>query len=365
MAVGANEDYVAAVNGLQLYLMERKTGRPLWDRKLGGVPGAGPALTTDYVFVPMVDGRVEGYRIGDGKDLKKDSKHPVWAFQSAGRALTQPFATPDAVAWPTDRGHLYVCRPNNPSLRFRFEAFDALVGQPAYARPWLIVAGLDGYVSSVHERTGDVNWDFSAGDPVEDSPVVNGDNVYVVPKTEGLFCISARSGQQRWYAPRIKKFLAGSDRRVYATDRLGRLVILDAKTGGQIDSLDTRGLDLLIVNRQSDRILLGTSTGLIQCLHEIGRGEPMQHYTSYKSAEEPAEAAPPMKPAGPAPMPEKMPPTQENPFGGGQENPFGGGQENPFGGGGADAPKQDPEPAGQDNPFAPPPDGAPADNPFG
>src|SRR3954467_6948308 len=39
----ANEEFVAVVNGSSLYVLDRLTGHLLWQRAVGGVPGAGPA----------------------------------------------------------------------------------------------------------------------------------------------------------------------------------------------------------------------------------------------------------------------------------------------------------------------------------
>ena len=379
MAVGANKDYVAVVNGTMLYLHDRRTGRAisdektaaLWQRKIGGVAGAGPALTDDYVFVPMVDGRVEGYRI-------ENFNKPPWAFHSAGRALTQPLVThrldkdgivvADSVVWPTDRGHLYVARPNRPSLRFRFEAFDEIVAAPAYMHPYLISAGADGYVNAIHERSGEVLWDFSVGDSIYQSPVVIGDSVYVIPKSGGMFSISSKTGQKKWWAPRVRRFLSGSDKRLYVIDHVGRIAVIDVKSGGRIGTMSTTGLDLFISNGQSDRIFVGSKTGLIQCLHEIGRDEPMSHVKLAKDeADDVKEAAPDGKSedqpvnkgdifAEPSDdtSPAKEPANDADPFGNSDPAPAKD-DADPFG-------NSDPAPAKEDDdPFADPADDAKPD----
>jgi len=376
MAAAANDKYVAVINGLKLFLLDRERGRPIWNRRVGGVAGAGPALTETHVYVPMINGRMEAYEL-------EDERQPPWIFQSSGRALTQPTVTKDSVAWPTDRGHMYVSRTNNPGLRFRFEAFDTMSAAPAYKRPYLICAGFDGYVNAVHERNGDVLWDFSTGDPISQPPVVIGNNVYVIPQTEGIFCISSRSGQRRWWTPGAKTFLAGSKKRVYVTDRLRRMMILDVKTGGRIDTMSTHGADFLVTNRQTDRIFLGTKTGVFQCLHETGQKKPIDHTANNAVDPEPKKegaaktedlegdqkvldanpfendgggAAPKKKigdanpfedaGGGGAAAPKKE---EEDPFGGGdadgkkEEDPFGGAKEADDGGGAA--------PADDENPF--------------
>src|SRR4051812_16904124 len=52
-----NEKYVAILNGSTLYVLDRKDGKPAIIRPVGSAPGAAPALSNDYVFIPLVSGR--------------------------------------------------------------------------------------------------------------------------------------------------------------------------------------------------------------------------------------------------------------------------------------------------------------------
>src|SRR5688572_30732346 len=61
----ANDKFVALVNGSTLFVLDRADGRPVIMRPVGGAPGAAPALTEKYVFVPLVNGRIEGYPLGE------------------------------------------------------------------------------------------------------------------------------------------------------------------------------------------------------------------------------------------------------------------------------------------------------------
>ena len=54
-----NEQYVALVNGSTLYVLDRSDGRPVITRTVSGAPGAAPALGEKYVFVPLVNGRID------------------------------------------------------------------------------------------------------------------------------------------------------------------------------------------------------------------------------------------------------------------------------------------------------------------
>ena len=89
----------------------------------------------------------------------------------------------------------------------------------------------DGYVYAVLERAGEIQWRFSAGDPVIDSPVLIEDRLYVATELGGMFCLNVKDGKQIWLAPEVLHFVAAGKQRVYAADKLGRLRVLDARNG--------------------------------------------------------------------------------------------------------------------------------------
>ena len=58
----ANDDFVAVINGSTVYILDAKSGRIQGDRRIGGAPGAGPAVGKNHVFVSTLGGLIEGYR---------------------------------------------------------------------------------------------------------------------------------------------------------------------------------------------------------------------------------------------------------------------------------------------------------------
>ncbi|QDU97781.1 outer membrane protein assembly factor BamB family protein [Lignipirellula cremea] len=334
---GVNEHYVAIVNGSILYILDRLTGRDLWSRQLQGVPGAGPAVADFLVHVPMLDGMMESYQL-------VESRQPRAFYKSHGRAMLQPIVTrgmnkdPDgepfvatSLVWATDRGHVYVNHANKKGdSRFRLEANDTITAPPVFMPPnKILVTSVDGYVYCVHEKTGDMVWRFSAGEPITRSASPIGDAVYVTCDIGGLYKIDAETGEEVWWVPRIRKFLGATSGRVYAQNENNRIVILDSATGGRLGELSTETLNFAIPNISTNRIYVGNRKGTIQCLREI----PDEYPTVYNAIE--AEEVPETQQAdagegtGGAPAAGPV-----NPFGGGApSNPFGGGAPaDPFGG---------------------------------
>lgn len=341
-----NENFVAIVNGSKLYVVDSVTGKAVWERTLKHAPGAGPVLSERMVFVPMISGHVEAYKLYLRKENirqeneKRETFQPAQYFVSSGRALIQPIATfKGNVIWPTDRGYLYVANGDRMSMKYRLEANKGIVSKAAHLYPnQLFVSSIDGYTYSMKESTGEMLWRFSAGEPISQTPVPMKDRIYVVTDDRSLFCVDASTGKEHWYTPGVRQFIAASDTRLYCIGSTGRMLILDKTGGGRITTLSTEGLDLTLVNTETDRIYVGTKTGTIQCLHETHLDLPLLHTGDGSDIQREREIAKGgvddggLKPVEPPPVADP---------------------DDPFGGIGRPAdPKPDPKPAGDpDDPF--------------
>lgn len=323
-APGSNDDYVAIVNGTTLYLLDQATGNILWRRQTLGAPGAGPAISDELVFAPMVGGTIEAYVADDGRA-------PPWVFQSRGRAVVQPVVAGSGVAWPTDNGDLYVAEANLTGIRYRLETSRAIVARPTHLPPKrIVVVSTDGYVYCIHESSGSLLWRFSSGEPIVKPAVAIGEALFVVTDDDNLFRLNAETGLEQWWAPRVRQVISASESRLYCLGDTGRLVIFDMNTGGRIGSMSTEQLDIQMVNYHTDRIFLGSSNGIIQCMREVGAEWPIIRTGGIEEKAEDEKAAAEDEPMADEPVA----PPSDDPFGA-----FGGGDEPAAGG---DAPAGDP-----------------------
>lgn len=327
-----SEDHVALVNGSTLYVLERHNGREVLSRSIGGGPAGGPALTKFMAYVPLFNGKIEGYRIAE-------PQQPALYFASAGRIFTSPLATADSIVWPTDAGILYVANASGRGIRYRFESTSPLAGHPAAKNGLLYTSSATGYVFALNEQNGNQAWRYASGAPTSRSPVVVGGRLFLATDLPSLHCLEAATGHLLWEAPNIRQMVAISKTRAYGINKVGDITILDAATGVRQGQLRTDGTTSAVLNDQTDRLYLVSETGLLQCLREEGAKEPLIHGDQIDPALLPEEDAPQGE-------------EQDNPFGtpGEEDDPFADPQpeENPFG---EDAPPAADEP--------------PADNPFG
>lgn len=341
---GANAQYVAVVSVDKLLLFHRETGRLIWSRELGSAPAAGPALSREYAYVGLLNGRIEGYKLDD-------PKLQPWYYQSEGRIYHRPTTTGRVVSWPTSTGRLYVSDADDPEVKFRLVSDKDIVTSPAESEPWLYIASLDGYLYCINETNGRGAWRFSTGYPISSSPAIVGERAFVASLEPSLFAIDAKNGGELWSAPGASHFGAMGKDRVYASDRYGNLLVLDAKTGNPLGRLGTAEGMRTLVNDQSDRIFLVSDRGLVQCLRESGAVEPTMYRQPFETQmateaaaaakkktaggepESPAaEEAPAAAPAEEAPAADKPAESDDSPFApatdakggdaGAGENPF-------------------------------------------
>lgn len=351
LEVAANDRFVAIINGIRLYVVNRDDGVLVFEKRLQGVPGAGPQLSDQLVFVPSLSGLVEAYSL-------TDQNVTVVRYNTSGRVETRPTITSATVSWPTDDGKLYTANANSIGIRTSRKIGDSILAPVGAAAPGLLfVAATDGFVECLDELRLSPVWRFSTGEAVLHPPVAVGGNLYLITELGGMYCVDPKTGNERWWSPGIRQFLAASQTRAYAADEFGRIAILDLATGGRLGTLGAEAADVKLINPFTDRILIGSRTGLIQCLHEPSLDRPLVHFPMPQKRAAPA-AKPAKQPSAGAPAAGESGPV--DPFGGPAAE---GGAVDPFAPGVPGEPAAEPsedegpsEDAGEDaaDPFADP-----------
>ena len=387
LAPSANGEVVAVINGSTLYIVSRFTGKLLWKSGIDGAPGAGAELSDWRAYVVLTDGKMLAYRLEEARRTSEDRKLdpeatpedeeavaakgredyrlkqervPTLSCQSWGRALVQPVVTrqnagEEFVAWPTDRGYMFVARINRKTetefaIEYKLTTEAGIAARPSYLQPnpnvpgdpgLIFIPSRDGFVHALDDKNGSALWRFSTGEPILERVAVIGQNVYVSTQPGGMYCLGSKTGIQHWWAPQVMQFIAAAKERIYAADKLGRMLVIDARTGARIDALDIISHPIRLMNLQTDRIYLASETGLVQCFHEIEQVGPLDHLQPLEPAppageDKKATAQPLVQPVQPVQaQPGVAPPAKpEDPFGSkkgpGMDDPFGGGADDPF-----------------------------------
>ncbi|MGE3407276.1 MAG: PQQ-binding-like beta-propeller repeat protein [Pirellulales bacterium] len=281
LPAASSDKVVVVLNGQVMLALDRSNGHVLWEKRLLRVPSQQPAVDSRVVHVPHFSGHVTSYQLPNSvanvetDEIVRAKEERV--YLSFGSIDVPPLFTRQSLAWATSRGFVFVASPDLGSVRFRFETNRAISAPLAYWTPLVLAASRDGYLYAIDEMSGEARWQFTTGHAIGQRPAAIDGAVYITPDIGGMYCLGVDAGLERWFVPRITQFVAASKDRVYATDNLQRLVVLDAASGGQLAQLPIDPLAKKLMNTQNDRIYMVTAGGLVQCLHEIGAAQPIVH----------------------------------------------------------------------------------------
>jgi hypothetical protein len=156
---------------------------------------------------------------------------------------------------------------------------------------------------------------FTTGGPIFQKPLVTDDSLYVVGDRWGLIRLKHGTLEPMWNErlpdgrvrarvnEEVIRVLSVNSTYVYAVDRLGRLLVIDAVRGSKLSSFDTSQFSVPVMNDVNDRVYLAANSGLLICLHDRQRVKPewtVKPVAPPKKADaEPKAEAEPKKEAAP------------------------------------------------------------------
>jgi hypothetical protein len=330
MPIGVGPNHVAVLNGSDLYVFDRLTGKFILKKQMEEIVGGGPGLSKELAFVPCVNGVLEaislekeGYVKDNNADEKEKDKSLIekqrWKHMSHAPIMVQPRVTPSVgnkpehIGWSNNYGNFYVASVSPMEMLYFFPTRDRITAPPAYTPPntptnnnprpsgHFYLGSLNGYLYKIQETTGNVIWRFPTGQPILYTPLAVGDRIYVATEHGELYCVmdditdgsrltddansdsSDNTDQQIWRADDITRVLAATPERVFGLDNLGNVRILNSETGRNLGMLQTEDVSFSVINHVNDRIYLVTDTGVVQCLHDRQHPEPHYHFSDDSS----------------------------------------------------------------------------------
>jgi hypothetical protein len=156
---------------------------------------------------------------------------------------------------------------------------------------------------------------FTTGGPIVSRPILTDDSLYVVGDRWGLIRLKHTTLEPMWnerlpdgrVRPRpnvdVAKVLSVSPNYVFALDRHGNMVVIDAVRGATLSSFDVTAFSVPVTNYVNDRVYLASNSGLLLCLRERSKVTPL----ALRKPEPPKKAvAEPTPPEVPKPEPPKV-----------------------------------------------------------
>jgi outer membrane protein assembly factor BamB len=352
-----NRRTVFVANGTRLVALDRATGELRWDYDLAGAATAAPLADEERVYIIIYNKKLVAYELPATDKVSSAPSRPGEKKRAeAEKGMRRPEASPgggDKVYGPTAstrfsgsgvgpvetvgpkilyehfaesyvnlppvqsedvllylgiNGTIYSASKVSRFERYHLPTDGTITVAPGVYHDTAYVASEDRNVYAINITSGKSYWRYTAGGLIAHAPAVNDEDLYVATKRAGLARVRRRSGDEVWKSAGADRFLAANPKFVYATDRSGRLVVLDRRRGTQLSSYDVREFVFPVPNEHTDRLFLAANDGLIVCLHDKEYTTPVQmKKPDLYSGERPPDAKPDKKKAPKEEPKEEMP----------------------------------------------------------
>jgi outer membrane protein assembly factor BamB len=285
LPVTSNEDLVFAVVGMNLYAVNKWTGRPAWHTPLMRYPSTSATADNHRLYVGFLGGSVEAFNLRKLRELASEGLLPQfkykaseWRYNTSKEITTPAVSTGRTVMFAASNGSLYTVQADNRELIYQFETDFPVSAPLVHTENSLFLASEDFNLYCIDPRRGGIRWRFPSGFPITKSPRVIGPQIFVTPEGGGLYCLSAETGERIWpWHPRMTDFLAATSSKVFASDSLNNVVMLSRQDGNILGTLPLRNFSMHLPNDRTDRLYLATPKGLVICIREENADFPMYH----------------------------------------------------------------------------------------
>ena len=308
--VAFNSRYLLVTRRDRLYALDRLTGKHLYEgedpktkqqtvgAELAGVPSAAPVADELTLYVPfgtkvsVLDlGLEEKERLAAKDEEKPDQppsedeakpphREPRWLFDifTDGPKIEQPLllAGP-ALAAVSPNGTFLALHNTERAEPLVFKTERPVAAAMGQFERIAYLASEDTNVYALNMESCEQVWRFSADAPFFRKPEVTTSDVYVSPLRVGLVRVDRETGVARWLNREARQFLAVNKEFVYATDPVGRLMVLDYARGTTMAEYDLRDFTVPYSNELTDRIYLGSHDGRIVCMHLRDQVTPLRN----------------------------------------------------------------------------------------
>lgn len=295
--VSVNSHSVFATNADMLFMIDRATGRIVTSFHLEDFATSPTAANEEFVVVGTNSGRVVAFRVRDHSGDSPPGPRIGFAFawKSAATVTSRPIITEHMLAFGSHDRRLFVATAEPHQILYRYMTGGAITAPIApYGKRTVLVPSADNILYAVDlfdpEDPAQTQWQVATGAPLQQEPLVAGEDVYVINARGVMFSIEPKTGSTRWvHATSGGRFLSLGTNRVYLQTDDGDLFIIDRETGDVLATpvatreragLCLRRYNLHVTNHVNDRIYLGNRRGEIIGLREIGAFEPRPLRTS-------------------------------------------------------------------------------------
>jgi outer membrane protein assembly factor BamB len=229
--------------------LDARTGRKLWETKVGVLAAASPALGLPQGLLFLAVLSVSGHSPGNGRIVAVSMKtgRVAWSRPVPAGTESSPLAWGDTLYFGDQAGRLYSMRARDGHLNWTYHASGAIKGGPALAKGTLYFGDYTGRAYALNAASGHQVWavstngtgfGFGSGN-FYSTPAVAFGRVYMGNTDGRVYSFAAATGQLAWatgtgayvYASAAVGVIPGIGPTVYVGSYDGHLYAFDARSG--------------------------------------------------------------------------------------------------------------------------------------
>ncbi len=251
------------------YAVDQQTGALKWKFATEGPVVSSAAIAGGIVYFGSYDGKFYAldaatgqlkWKFETGGERRYAGRH-LHGLLPAGETMPDPWdyflSSPavwnGGVYFGSGDGNVYALDAASGILKWKFKTGDVVHSSPAISGGTLYIGSWDTYLYALDATSGKELWRFKTGDDAEihnhvgiqASPAVADGTVYLGCRDSNVYAVDAKTGKQKWlYSTKgswVNNSAAVYEGKVFfGTSLPGLLHAVDAKTGAEVFSLDTK-----------------------------------------------------------------------------------------------------------------------------
>ncbi|MGB4740487.1 MAG: PQQ-binding-like beta-propeller repeat protein, partial [Fuerstiella sp.] len=211
----SNKNLFVVVVGPVIYGFNKFTGVPVFEQRLPKPPSASPVINESTLFVPVLGGAIYAYSLGVleysyryGKLPDTEARPFLWRYIGKEEIIRPPALGEKALAFATEAGNLIsiATRGTTPGrtefqMQLSYPASAALAIADNKSSSSILMLTEDNLAFSVDLLKGSTEWVYPMGRPMRETPIVIGDDVYVVTTEGSLTRLNRNNFSPNWGRP--------------------------------------------------------------------------------------------------------------------------------------------------------------------
>lgn len=187
--------------GGRLFAVDIAERKVSWEVDLGAPSVATAAASEDFLFVPLMDGRLLRLSRSDGRI--------AGSFRADGPLASAPLLVEDLVVVGSRDGNIYGLARGDLAERWRFEAEGWIDGGPAASGAAVVAGSFGGTVVALEASTGLLRWQGRLPCWVAAGPALDKATAFVLAFDGTLAALSLEDGSELWRVRSRGRFLGG------------------------------------------------------------------------------------------------------------------------------------------------------------